>query len=151
MIESGSESKQVKPSMIEIVSNDPRYYEFIRILRNDPRVSGGFIEQTHITSEQQVAYMADHASDYVVALVDGTPAGYAGSVDEDIRVCTHPDYQGLGVGRALIIEIMNRFPGSIAKVKVGNRASQQLFESCGFTPSFVLMELGPEGETQKRD
>lgn len=131
--------------MIEIVSNEPQYFEFIRSLRNDERVSGGFIEQTAITPEQQLAYMSQHADHYIVALYDGVPAGYAGSIEGDIRVCTHPDYQGLGLGRALIAEIVDRFPESRAKVKVGNHASLRLFESCGFTAAFILFEP-PGGE-----
>ena len=126
--------------MIEIVSNEPRYFEFIRTLRNDERVSDGFVEQAVVTREQQVAYMSQHVDHYVVALWDGVPAGYAGSIDGDIRVCTHPDYQGLGLGRALVAEIVARFPGSRAKVKVGNHASLRLFESCGFTAMFVLFD-----------
>jgi ribosomal protein S18 acetylase RimI-like enzyme len=126
--------------MIQIVPNAPEYFEFIRRLRNDPRVKDGFIEQGHITIEQQVAYMAQHASEYLVALCDDVPAGYAGSIDGDIRVCTHPDFQGRGVGQALIRELVERFPGSVAKVKVENQTSKRLFESCGFEVTFVLME-----------
>lgn len=91
--------------------------------------------------------MAEHADEYVVALIDGKPVGYGGSVDDDIRVCTHPDYQGLGIGRALIIEVMTRFPNSVAKIKVQNVASRRLFESCGFVPTFVLME--PAGRDEQ--
>ena len=126
--------------MIEIVPNEAEYFEFIRQLRNDPRVKEGFVEQGHITPEQQAAYMAQHSSEYVVALHDGVPVGYAGSVDGDIRVCTHPDYQGEGIGQALIADLMRRFPGSTAKVKVNNHASRALFESCGFEVTYLLME-----------
>ncbi|VAW06907.1 hypothetical protein MNBD_ACTINO02-27 [hydrothermal vent metagenome] len=131
--------------MIEIVPNEPKYFEFIRSLRNDERVNGGFIEQATITAQQQFAYMLRYADRYVVGLYDGVPAGYAGSIEGDIRVCTHPDYQGLGLGRALIAEIVERFPGSRARVKVGNHASLRLFESCGFTATFILFEP-PGGE-----
>lgn len=131
--------------MIEVVSNSPEFFEFIRKLRNDERVKGGFIEQGHVTREQQDAYMAVHASEYVIGLVDGVPAGYAGSVDGDIRVCTHPDFQGKGIARAMIEEVLRRFPGSTAKVKIGNTASVRLFESAGFLPSFLIL-APPEGE-----
>lgn len=131
-------------SEIEVVSNSPAYFEFIRELRNDPRVNRGFIEEAHITPEQQTAYMSVHANGYVIALVGDRPAGYAGSVEGDIRVCTHPDFQGMGVGRALIRELMRRFPRSVAKIKIDNVASRRLFESCGFATTFVLMELGDD-------
>lgn len=131
--------------MIEVVSNGPEYFEFIRRLRNDERVKGGFVEQGHVTREKQDAYMAVHAHEYVVGLVDGAPAGYAGSVDGDIRVCTHPDFQGKGVARAMIEEVLRRFPGSTAKVRVENSASLRLFESAGFVPSFLIL-APPDGK-----
>lgn len=130
--------------MIEIVPNEPKFFEFIRTLRNDERVRDGFIEQIPVTPERQAVYMRDHAQEYVVALYDGVPAGYAGSVDGDIRVCTHPDFQARGLGSALIKALMERFPGSRAKVKVGNQASLRLFESCGFVATFVLLEPGDD-------
>ena len=126
--------------MIEIVPNEPQYFDFIRTLRNDERVKSGFIGQAPITPEQQNLYMAEHADDYIVAICDGVPAGYAGSVDDDIRVCTHPDFQGRGIGRALLEVLIERFPDSHAKVKVENVASLKLFESCGFTKTYVLLK-----------
>lgn len=126
--------------MIEIVPNGPQFFEFIRLLRNDDRVRQGFLDQTPISPDQQAAYMAEHAHLYLIALVDGEPAGYVGSVDDDIRVCTHPDYQGVGVGRTLVKAIVDRFPNSRARVKVDNAASLRLFESCGFTPSLILLD-----------
>jgi ribosomal-protein-alanine N-acetyltransferase len=130
--------------IVEIVSNEPRFYEFIRVLRNDERVKYGFIEQSVITPEQQTEYMTAHADGYVVVLYDGNPAGYAGSVDGDIRVCTHPDYQGRGLGRALVEAIIERFPNSRARVKIENIASLRLFESCGFTATYFLLD--PPGD-----
>ena len=126
--------------MIEVVANEPRFFEFIRALRNDERVKSGFIEQTSITAQQQTDYMSLHGNEYVVALVDGMPAGYAASVNGDIRVCTHPDFQRKGVGGALVRAIMERYPDSRAKVKVGNLASINLFKSCGFHETYLLLE-----------
>ncbi len=118
--------------MIQVLPNAPQYHEFIRGLRNDPRVQDGFLEEVAITPSQQEAYMAKHADAYVVALANGSPAGYAGVIDGDIRVCTHPDYQGQGVGRALIAALRARWPHATARVKRSNTASQALFLSCGF-------------------
>ena len=67
-------------------------------------------------------------------------SGFAGSLDNDIRVCVHPDYQGKGIGKVLITELMERFPDSFAKVKIENEASRNLFESCGFQIKYWLME-----------
>ena len=120
------------PSTLIIADNTPEFHEFIRQLRNDDRIQDGFLERVRITPEQQQQYMVRLGDRYVVALLDGCPAGYAGSIDGDIRVCTHPEAQGKGVAKALILEIMQRFPESQARVKRDNAASQALFEACGF-------------------
>ncbi len=118
--------------MIEIAAASCLYHDFIRQLRNDQRVQGGFLEHVSISSAQQDVYMTKFASRYLVALIADQPAGYAGSIDNDIRVCTHPEFQGMGVGRALINAIMERFPESQARIKPGNHASEALFLACGF-------------------
>jgi ribosomal-protein-alanine N-acetyltransferase len=130
--------RDVLMNTITIVANSEEYHEFIRCLRNDPRVGHGFVEAASITPAQQVAYMARHGDRYLVALVNKLPAGYAGSIEGDIRVCVHPDFQGRGVGRALIEAVIARFPDSQARVKVENTASRALFESCGFQQTFVV-------------
>ncbi len=76
----------------------------------------------------------------MLLLFDKEPAGYAGSIDNDIRVCVHPDFHKRGVGEALILNLMKRFPESYAKVKVENKASKALFEKCGFREKYLLME-----------
>ncbi len=126
--------------MIEVVENTNEYWEFIRTLRNDSRVQPGFIEQVHISREAQSLYMSKNEKYYIVALYDGNPAGYAGSINSDIRVCVHPDFQKLGIGVRLINEIMDRFPGSYARVKIQNEASKALFNKCGFNEKFWIME-----------
>ena len=126
--------------MVEVVNNGPEYHDFIRILRSDSRVQDGFIEVVNITKEQQDKYMKKYNDNYIVALYDGEPAGFAGSIEDDIRVCVHPDFHKKGIGKALIQELMVRFPSSFAKVKIENEASRALFESCGFEIKYWLME-----------
>ena len=126
--------------VITIVNNEPKYYEFIRLLRNDERVQLGFIESKQISKEDQIQYMEKYCSNYIVALADGNPVGYAGSIDSDIRVCVSPDAQGLGVGQHMITALMERFPASYAKVKIEYEASQKLFSKCGFKTKFIIME-----------
>lgn len=115
-----------------------RYWEFVRTLRNDKRVLDGFIESTYITEEMQENYMNNHSQYYRIALVGGKPAGYVGVVEDDIRVCTHPDYQGMGVGKFMLKEIMKIFPTSYGKVKIDNEASKNLFLSVGFKEEFII-------------
>ena len=120
---------------MELVRCTTKYWEFVRQLRMDERVIDGFLETMAITEEQQNKYMISNAHNYRIALVDGKPAGYVGVIEDDIRVCTHPDFQGMGVGKFMINECMNIWPTAYAKVKHGNEASSKLFLSCGFEMS----------------
>jgi len=141
-----------------ITVNAPEFHEFIRQLRNDHRVQDGFLEQVHISCDQQRAYMSRFGDRYVVALLDGKPAGYAGSIDRDIRVCTHPNFQRKGVAKALIYGLVDRFPECQARVKQDNAPSRALFEACGFRQVGIddgllvyrlLPESGPSTMTSK--
>ena len=115
-----------------IVECTKEYWEFVRKLRMDGRVVDGFLETTPITEEQQTKYMTNNSQYYRIALVDGHPAGYVGVLNDDIRVCTHPDFWGMGVGKFMIKSAMAIWPTAYAKVKIGNIASDKLFLSCGF-------------------
>jgi GNAT superfamily N-acetyltransferase len=120
---------------MELVECKEQYWEFVRELRMDERVIDGFIETIPITEEQQVTYMSKNAQHYRIALVNRKPAGYVGVLNDDIRVCTHPDFQGLGVAKFMINECIKIWPTAYAKVKIGNIASDKLFISCGFEVS----------------
>jgi ribosomal protein S18 acetylase RimI-like enzyme len=117
-----------------------KYWEFIRVLRNDKRVLDGFIESIYITKEMQEKYMQDYSKFYRVALLNNQPCGYVGVIEDDIRICTHPDFQGQGVGKFMLKEIMNIFPTAYGKVKIDNEASKKLFSSVGFTKKFIIFE-----------
>lgn len=116
----------------KLVNCTEEFWEFVRVLRMDKRVIDGFLETIPITEEQQIKYMINNAHNYRICLVDEKPAGYVGVIENDIRVCTHPDFQGMGVGKFMITECMNIWPTAYAKVKLGNIASDKLFLSCKF-------------------
>lgn len=116
----------------------PEYWEFIRELRNNPAVQDGFIQKVSITKEQQSAYMTKYAEHFRVCLIDGVPAGYVGVIEDDIRICTHPDFQKLGVGKFMLEMIMEEYPTAYGKVKVENEASKNLFKSLGFRETFII-------------
>lgn len=124
---------------LSLVKCNEEYWEFVRILRMDERVLNGFIKTTFITKEQQKSYMNTYHTCYRIALVDGKPAGFVGVIDDDIRVCTHPDFQGMGVGKFMINECIKIWPTAFAKIKLDNEASIKLFESCGFTKKFFIL------------
>ena len=127
---------------MELIKNGPKFWEFIRNLRNLEDVKQGFIEQKEITAVEQAEYMLKYNNEYWICLVDGKPAGYVGVIDDDIRVATHPDFQGQGVGSFMINQIMQLHPTAHAKVKLENEASLRLFEKCGFRKKFYLLERG---------
>ena len=125
---------------LRFVKNDSEYWEFIRNLRNDERVKSGFIQHGHIEPESHINYMMSHGDNFFICLVNNTPAGFARVLDDDIGVCTHPDFQKKGVGKFMITELMKIHPNAAAKIKLTNEASIKLFESCGFEKRFYLLE-----------
>ena len=124
---------------LELVDCSPQYWEFVRNLRNDKRVNEGFVDTDYITKDMQEKYMEDHAAEYRIALLNNLPVGYVGVIADDIRICTEPNFQGRGIGKFMITEIMKIWPNSYAKIKISNRASIKLFESCGFSKKFVIL------------
>ena len=124
---------------MELVECTKKYWEFVRNLRNDERVKDGFIKSTFITEDMQEAYMTTHYKYYRIALIDNSPVGYVGVIDDDIRICVHPAFQKRGVGKFMINECMKIWPSAFAKVKLGNEASMNLFKSCGFTEKYIIL------------
>jgi GNAT superfamily N-acetyltransferase len=133
----------MKSKLTLIPCTEP-YWEFVRELRMNPRVADGFTQRARITPKQQRSYMAKHWREHFICLLDGKPAGYIGSIDKDIRVCTHPDFQRKGVGIFMLKELVKIFPDSFAKIKLGNKSSKRLFEKCGFVPMYTIYEQRPK-------
>jgi ribosomal protein S18 acetylase RimI-like enzyme len=133
---------------IVLVNCDRKYWEFVRKLRINDKVIDGFIKTDYISKEEQKVYMGKYSDNYRIALVDKKPAGFIGVIDNDIRVCTHPDYQGKGVGKFMVNECMKIWTNSFAKIKVDNELSIKLFESCGFKKKYIIMENNANKKTQ---
>lgn len=119
-------------NFLDFVKNEEKYYEFIRELRTHKENTSGFLEQVDITPEQQVEYMANHADEYYIALENDIPVGWVGSVEDDIRICTHPDHKGKGIGKFMLNRLMELHPTAQAKVLWENEASMELFMACDF-------------------
>lgn len=123
---------------LRLVECEQQYWDFVRVLRMDERVLGGFIEKMEITSEQQIAYMTKHSDHFRIALLDNEPVGYFGVIEDDIRVCVHPDHQKKGIGKFLVNSCFKIWPNALAKIKITNQSSQKLFESCGYKKEYYL-------------
>ena len=124
----------------KIVHNHEKYHEFMRLLRNDSRVKKGFIEQKKVTKDQQKKYMKKFGKNYFICLINEKPAGYIGVIENDIRVATHPDFQGKGVALFMAKFIKKKFKNAQAKIKVENTASLKLFKKAGFKLKYYLYE-----------
>jgi len=119
---------------LRLIKNEPKYWEFIRIVRNDPEMQKGFVEIVNITTEQQIKYMNKYGDGYYICLNENNePIGFIGEVNDDIRVAVIVDFQRKGIGKFMVNEFMKIRPNSYAKMKFDNIASKKLFESCGFT------------------
>lgn len=118
---------------LELVNCDKQYWEFVRLLRTNPKNQEGFFTYAEITPEQQKAFMGQNFGNYKICLVDGEPAGYVGLLKgHEITYCVSPDFQGKGVGTFMIKEFSPRWAWVDALVKVDNIASQKVFEKLGF-------------------
>jgi ribosomal protein S18 acetylase RimI-like enzyme len=115
------------------------YWEFVRTLRNNPKVSDGFIQSKYISKTQQKKYMEKYSDCYRICLKEDVPVGYVGVIENDIRICTHPDYQKLGIGSFMLENILKEFPHAEAKIKINNIASMKLFEKNGFKKTFTIL------------
>lgn len=125
---------------LRFVKNEEKYWEFIRNLRNHPQIKKGFVQQEEIPIENHKKFMTKYGNLFYICLCDGDPAGYVGVINKDIRVATHPGFQGKGVGKFMINEIMCKYPNACAKIKIKNEASLRLFKSCGFKEKYYILE-----------
>ena len=132
--------KKDNESALNLEPCTKEYWEFVRNLRNDKRVTSGFIENNKISKEAQVKYMSKYSSCYYVALLNGKPCGYIGAIDGDIRVCTHPDYQNQGIGTFMIKELTKSKSDIFAKIKIDNISSIKAFEKAGYKKQYFLLK-----------
>jgi len=123
---------------LSLVECEQQHWEFVRLLRLNERVLDGFIEKLDITPEQQIAYMTKYSDCFRIALLNNEPVGYFGVIEDDIRVCVHPDYQKKGIGKFLVNSCFKIWPNALAKIKITNQSSQKLFESCGYKKEYYL-------------
>ena len=125
---------------MELVKNSYIHWEFIRNLRNMDGIREGFIQQKIIDPSVHEEHMKQFSNCFYICLYDNKPAGYIGVINDDIRVATHPDFQGKGVGSFMVKEIHKMYPTAVAKVKIENKESLTLFEKCGFEVKYYLLE-----------
>ena len=122
---------------MDLVSITEEYYEFVRELRMNPLTQGGFLEEAQISKEDQEKYMTKHGQNYYVCLLYDIPVGYIGVLDEDIRFCTHPEYQGRGVGSYMLREVKKLYPNATGRIKKDNIPSQRVFDKADISYTLI--------------
>ena len=83
--------------------------------------------------------MEKNYENYIVAIITGEVIGFAGVVENDVRVAVDPAYQKKGIGKKLLQKIVSDFPKCEAKIDVENKASLALFKSCGFVKKYYIL------------
>jgi GNAT superfamily N-acetyltransferase len=114
------------------------HWDAIRALRNLEEVQNGFLTEASITWEEQNDYMTKHGKNFFVAMYNTHVIGYVGVVEDDIRFCVDPSYQGKGVGTFLLERVEEFFPNAKGRVKKSNFASISCFNKSGVP--YVLID-----------
>ena len=113
------------------------WYSILHI-RNENRK--GFGDSSLISVATHHKYMVDNFQNYLLCIEEGKIIGFIGHVNNDIRLATRKSHQNKGVGKFMVEGFMKKFPNSFAKVKINNKASEKLFESCGFIKKYYILE-----------
>ncbi len=110
-------------------------------------------------------WLADHVAaghPVIVAEVDGRVAGYATygpwrpktgyrhTVENSVYI--HNDFQRRGIGRALMVELIERARAAglhvmVAGIEAGNTASIEMHRRLGFEEPVILREVGTKFDT----
>ena len=123
---------------MELVKCEKSHWRRVLEIRNLTRQS--FINSSLITHEDHLKFMEKNYENYIVAIVIGEVVGFAGVVENDVRVAVDPRYQKRGIGKKLLQKIVSNFPKCEAKIDVENKASLSLFRSCGFTKKYYTLK-----------
>jgi L-amino acid N-acyltransferase YncA len=123
------------------------------------RTSTATFDLKEHTLEQRLEWFSHYGGNYplIVAVVDGKVAGYsclslfrtkpAYAKTAEISVYIDEKYQGRGIGKALMKEILERaqtlhYHTIIAGITAGNEVSVKLHEKFGFTLAGHFKEVG---------
>ena len=128
---------------MNMVNNSEQYWEFIRVLRNDPLARQSSMNSKEIMAQEHKAYMETYGDQYYICTVSDVPAGYVG-VDHRgyISVAVSSEFRRAGIGKFMIQYITEKYKDRklYATVRNSNKASLALFESCAFEYEFYILE-----------
>lgn len=94
-----------------------------------------FAKGGHITAQFQ--------GDELIGAVVVNQTGMKGYIPENILVyiAVHTDYQGRGLGKALMLEVLTKIKGDVALHVEASNPAKYLYESLGFTNPYLEMRL----------
>lgn len=141
---------------LKLVPLRRRYLEFVREVRNDPRVSEYLFTDVYISKEGQERWYRKQTRDkkslVFVALADG-PIGYCQvkNIDHanyscELGFCLAPEHQGKGYGARLVKELINYVTEKLnmhrlyVEVFADNQRAISLYERCGFAKEGMLRD-----------
>lgn len=129
--------------MRKIVENEPRYWEFIRELKNDDLARKNSMSSHIVGSEEHQEYMKKYQDRYYICLLNELPVGYIGTNAQDyISIAVINEARGKGLGKFMLTwfhkQVKDRNLRAI--VNISNEASLRLFESCGFVKKYYIFE-----------
>lgn len=122
---------------MELVKCDKLYWDFVLSLRNQMKDSFG--NRNIIPLNDHLSFMEQNHSNYRIALKDGKPIGFVGHVEGDIRFAVSIDYQNKGFGKKMVSQFLKEFNIKDSKVRVWNKPSIKLLESCGFVKEYYVL------------
>jgi len=120
---------------IELVKCEEKYWEFVRELRNHPKNVYGFFSKEYVNKETHWNFMEKYHEWYNVGLVGGGPVGWVGVVKNDLRVCTHPDWHGMGIAKQMLKKFIENIQDKqklTVVIDEVNVPSQRAFMAVGF-------------------
>ena len=123
---------------MELAECHKKYWDFVYTLRH--QLKDGFINQDSFSRRDHIKFMKKNHKNYMVCLYEKKPIGFIGTVDGDIRVAVSHANQKKGVGKFMVTNFLKKNSSVYAKVKIDNEASLRLFNSCGFTKRYYILE-----------
>ena len=132
------------------------YIEFVRRVRNDPRVNKYLFTDAHISKEEQENWyrkqLRDKKNPVFIAFAD-VPVGYCQVKNIDyvnrsceLGFCTAPEYQNKGYGTILVKELIKYVTEKLnmhrlyLEVFADNEKAIRLYERCGFRNEGILRD-----------
>lgn len=129
--------------MRKVVENEPRYWEFIRELKNDDLARRNSMSPHIVKPEEHQEYMKKYQDRYYICLLDGIPVGYIGTNAQDyVSIAVISEVRGKGLGKFMLLYFHKQMKDRKLRaiVDISNEASLRLFESCGFVKKYYIFE-----------